>query len=58
MDGIVSENSEQIQTVVAWLPGTDVAEALAALDAAEREFDRVKKIVTNAKKNLASAMRS
>ncbi len=57
-EGIVSRNSEQVPTVVAWLPGTDVAEAMAALAAAEREFDRAKKIVTNAKKNLASAMRS
>ena len=56
--GIVSGNSEQFQTVAAWLPGTDVAEAMAALDAAEREFDRAKKVVTNAKKNLASTMRS
>ena len=57
-EGIVSGNSGQVPTVVAWLPGTDVAEAMAALAAAEREFDRAKKVVTNAKKNLASAMRS
>ncbi len=57
-EGIVSGNSEQVPTVITWLPGTDVAEALAALTAAEREFDRAKKVVTHAKKNLASAMRS
>jgi uncharacterized Zn finger protein len=57
-EGIVSGNINQVPTVVAWLPGTDVAEAMAALAVAEREFDRVKKVVANAKKNLASAMRS
>ena len=57
-EGIVSGNIEQVSAVVAWLPGTDVAEAMAVLDVAEREFDRTKKVVTNAKKNLASAMRS
>ena len=56
--GIVSKNSEHVPTVVAWLLGTDVAEAMTALAAAEREFDRAKKVVTSAKKNLASAMRS
>jgi hypothetical protein len=56
--GIVSGNSEQVPSVVAWLAGTDVAEAMVALAAAEREFDRAKKVVTNAKKNLAAAMRS
>lgn len=57
-EGIVSGNIEQVSAVAAWLPGTDVAEAMAALDAAEREFDRAKKVVTNAKKNLALAMRA
>jgi len=57
-EGIVSGNSEHVPTVMAWLPGTDVAEAMAALAEAEREFERAKKVVTNAKKNLASAMRS
>jgi len=57
-EGIVSGNIEQVSTIVAWLPGTDVAETITALAIAEREFDRAKKVVTNAKKNLASAMRS
>jgi hypothetical protein len=55
---IVSGNIGQVPTVVAWLAGTDVAEAMVALAAAEREFGRAKKAVTNAKKNLAAAMRS
>lgn len=57
-EGIVSGNLEQVPIVVAWLPGTDVAAAMAAVVAAEREFERAKKAVTGAKKNLAEAMRS
>jgi len=57
-EAIVSGNTEQVPTVVAWLPGTDVAAAMAAVVAAEREFERAKKVVTSAKKDLAAAMRS
>lgn len=57
-EAIVSENSEQVPTIVAWLPGTDVASAMATVVAAEREFERAKKVVTIAKKDLAKAMRS
>lgn len=56
-EAIVSGNNEQVPTVVAWLPGTDIAAAMAAVAAAEREFERVKKVVTSAKKDLAAAMR-
>jgi len=42
-EGIVSGNSEHVPTVMAWLPGTDVAEAMAALAEAEREFERAKR---------------
>ena len=58
MEGIVSGNTGQVPTVVAWLPGTDVAAAMAAVVAAEREFERAKQVVSRAKKNLAGAMRS
>lgn len=57
-EGIVSENGEQVPTVVAWLPGTDVAAAMKTVIAAELEFERAKKVVTSAKKDLAAAMRS
>lgn len=57
-EAIVSENSGQVPTVVAWLPGSDVAAAMAAVIAAEREFERAKRVVTGAKKDLAAAMRS
>lgn len=57
-EAIVSGNSEQVPTVSGWLPGTDVASAMAAVVAAEREFERAKKAVSGAKKDLAAAMRS
>lgn len=57
-EAIVSGNSEQVPTVAAWLPGTDVAAAMAAVVAAEREFERAKKAVSAAKRSLAAAMRS
>lgn len=57
-EGIVSGNEGMVPTIVAWLPGTDVAEAMAELAAAEREFEQAKKVVTHAKKTVAAAMRS
>lgn len=57
-EAIVSENSVQVAIVVTWLPGTDLAAAMAAVVAAEREFERAKKAVTAAKRDLAAAMQS
>jgi len=57
-EAIVSGNTEQVPTVAAWLPGTDVAAGMQAVVSAERDFERAKKIVTSAKKDLAAAMRS
>lgn len=57
-EAIVSGNGDQVPTIVAWLPGTDVAVAMDAVFAAEQELERAKKIVTGTKKALAAAMRS
>lgn len=57
-EAIVSENSAQVPTVAAWLPGTDVAAAMARVITAEQELERAKKILTSAKKDLAAAMHS
>jgi uncharacterized Zn finger protein len=51
---ITSDNADKVPTVVEWLPGTDVAEALDQLRAAEKEA--VKTAINNAKKKLARAM--
>jgi hypothetical protein len=56
-EGIASENRDQVTTVVAWLPGTNIAVAIKALVTAEGEQERAKKAVSAAKKNLAAAMR-
>jgi len=56
--GIVSGNADQVGTVVGWLPGTDVAAAMSALAAAERDLERAKKAVSVARKGVAAAMRS
>ena len=53
---VTSDNAAEVATVVEWLPGTDVAAALAQLRAAEREG--VKSAIANAKKKLARAMNS
>lgn len=54
--GIVSRNADQVQTVVTWLPGTDVAEALKALIAAERKFENARKSVIKARDDLAASL--
>ena len=51
---VTSNNADKVEQVVEWLPGTDVAEALAQLRAAEKEG--VKTAIMNAKKKLARSM--
>lgn len=55
-EGIVSGNEAQVQTVVTWLPGSDVAEAMVVLIAAEREFENAKQAVIKARKILAESL--
>jgi uncharacterized Zn finger protein len=57
VDGVVSNNENEVATVLGWLPGTDVEAAMNAVAAAEAEVERAKKAATAAKKALASAMR-
>ncbi len=55
---IVSDNIDQAATVVGWLPGTDVAEALTEMRQAEKIADPEKKVLNAAKRKLARAMNS
>ena len=57
VDGIVSDNLEEVQTVCAWMVGTDVEAALMETLQLEKEGDRIKKALAAAKKKLATAMR-
>jgi len=57
LDAIVSNNENEVATVVGWLPGTDVEAAMSAVSAAELEVERAKKAASAAKKALAAAMR-
>lgn len=57
VDDIVSNNENEVATVVGWLPGTDVEAAMRAVAAAEMEVERAKKAATAAKKGLARVMR-
>ncbi len=54
--GLVSENVDDILTVGSWLSGTDVAAAMDAVKTAERDHAEAKKLLSQAKKNLARAM--
>jgi uncharacterized Zn finger protein len=53
---ISSENVADAATVLEWLPGTDVAEAMAELKAAEKLKDPDKTALNAAKRKLARAM--
>ena len=57
-NGVVSDNADAVTTVAGWLPGTDVAAALADLRAAEKDEDPEKKALNAAKRKLARAMNS
>ena len=54
--GVIGDNREDVNTVKAWLSGSDVELALQALDEAERGLDLAKKRVSAAKKAVAKAM--
>jgi uncharacterized Zn finger protein len=56
--GISSDNVDQVATVVEWLPGTDVADALAELRIVEASNDSDKTALNAAKRKLARAMNS
>lgn len=55
---IVSDNADQVATVIDWLQGTDVAAALAELRTLERAEDEPKSSLVAAKRKLARAMNS
>ena len=55
--GIVSENVDQLAIVCSWLPGSDIAVAMAAVKAAEKAHAEAKNRLVWAKKDLARAMR-
>ena len=57
-NSISSENADQAVTVVGWLTGTDVEEALAEMRQAENSDDPDKKALNAAKRKLARAMNS
>ena len=56
--GIVSGNESQVAEVAGWLPGTDVEAALAQVEALEDQANQIQKALSEAKKDLAKAMRN
>ena len=56
VDGIVSDNLEDVPTVFAWMVGTDVEAALLEMLRLEKESDRIKNQLAAAKKKLAVAL--
>lgn len=55
-DNIVSENADDVTKLLAWLPGTRLAAALAKLRAAEQDEARAKKIHRDVKSQLGRWM--
>ena len=55
---ISSDNADQAATVVGWLAGTDVDEALTEMREAEKVADPDKEALSAAKRKLARAMNS
>lgn len=54
---IASDNGADVSVVLAWLPGSKLAQVMASLAEAEVEFEKAKKHVAALKKQLAAAMR-
>lgn len=55
---IVSDNADQVATIVDWLQGTDVGTALGEFRAIEASRDEPKSALVAAKRKLARAMNS
>ena len=55
--GIVSNNLEDVETVLSWLPGTDIENAMIILKKLEPEVAKLKRALSVAKKELSRAMR-
>jgi uncharacterized Zn finger protein len=53
VEGIVSENTTDVQRVVEWLIGTDVDQALQTVNALEKEADSIKSALSEAKRALS-----
>jgi uncharacterized Zn finger protein len=61
LDGITKEivkgNLDDVKIVQSWLPGTDLEEAMIEMRRLEKEAENIKKALSEAKKNVARAMR-
>ncbi len=57
-NAIVSDNADQVVTVVTWLQGTDVAAALTEFRVIEASKESPKSALVAAKRKLARAMNS
>ena len=55
--GIVSPNPEEVETVLSWLPGTDIEAALEKMRSLEKQMLEMQKELSAAKKEMARAMR-
>ncbi len=55
-DGIVSTNANDVSLLLAWLPGTKLAAALAAVAAADEKSEMAKRFAMTEKKKLARVL--
>lgn len=55
---VVSENVEQVAEVASWLPGSDIEDAWVEVKRLEYEAGEIKAQLSQAKKELAKAMRN
>ncbi|MBN1497095.1 MAG: SWIM zinc finger family protein [Spirochaetes bacterium] len=54
--GIVSGNTDEVQTILSWLPGTPLESAINAYKTAEKNYDKARKELTSAKHRLVVAL--
>lgn len=58
IDGVVSNNQDDVSVVCSWIAGTDVGTCLIALENAEKELAKAQAKLKAAKKDLGQAFRS
>lgn len=56
-ENIISNNLQDVQKVLSWLPGTDIETALVRCKNAEKSFEMAKSELQLAKKNIVKVFR-
>lgn len=56
-DAIISNNSEEVETIQVWMTATPIDKAMQSLAAVEKQYTSIKRALSKAKKDISKAFR-